>query len=62
MSGLIYSNTSLANINNLLNEQEKEFQEIDKEQDSKKIIRFGIILGVSVLSILLLKFIVKKKK
>jgi hypothetical protein len=62
MSGLIYSNTSLANINNLLNEQEKEFQEIDKEQDSKKIIRFGIILGVSVLSILLLKLIVKKKK
>jgi hypothetical protein len=62
MSGLIYSNTSLANINNLLNEQEKEFQEIDKEQDSKKIIRFGIILGVSVLSILLLKIIVKKKK
>ena len=61
MSGLIYSNTSLANINNLLNEQEKEFQEIDKEQDSKKIIRFGIILGVSVLSILLLKIIVKKK-
>jgi hypothetical protein len=62
MSGLIYSNTSLANINNLLNEQEKEFQEIDKEQDSKKIIRFGIILGVSVLSILLLKLVVKKKK
>ncbi len=43
MSGLIYSNTSLANINNLLNEQERQFQEIDKEQDSKKIIRFGII-------------------
>jgi hypothetical protein len=62
MSGLIYSNTSLANINNLLNEQEKQFQEIDKEQDNKKIIRFGIILGVSVLSILLLKIIVKKKK
>ena len=62
MSGLIYSNTSLANINNLLNEQEKEFQEIDKEQDNKKIIRFGIILGVSVLSILLLKLVVKKKK
>lgn len=62
MSGLIYSNTSLANINNLLNEQEKQFQEIDKEQDNKKIIRFGIILGVSVLSILLLKLIVKNKK
>ncbi len=62
MSGLIYSNTSLANINNLLNEQERQFQEIDKEQDSKKIIRFGIILGVSVLSILLLRLVVKKKK
>lgn len=62
MSGLIYSNTSLANINNLLNEQERQFQEIDKEQDSKKIIRFGIILGVSVLSILILILVVKKKK
>ncbi len=62
MSGLIYSNTSLANINNLLNEQERQFQEIDKEQDSKKIIRFGIILGVSVLSILILRLVVKKKK
>jgi hypothetical protein len=62
MSGLIYSNTSLANINNLLNEQEKEFKKIDEEQDNKKIIRFGIILGISVLSILLLKLVVKKKK
>jgi len=62
MSGLIYSNTSLANINNLLEQQEEGFKKQDKEQDTKKIIRFGIILGVSVLSILLLRLVVKKKK
>jgi hypothetical protein len=62
MSGLIYDSSSLGRINELLEKQEKQFQEIDKEQDNKKIIRFGIILGVSVLSILLLKIIVKKKK
>jgi hypothetical protein len=62
MSGLIYDSSAIGRINELLENQEKEFQEIDKEQDNKKIIRFGIILGVSVLSILLLKIIVKKKK
>jgi hypothetical protein len=62
MSGLIYDSSAIGRINELLENQEKEFQEIDKEQDNKKIIRFGIILGVSVLSILLLKIIVQKKK
>jgi hypothetical protein len=62
MSGLIYDSSSISRINNLLDKQEEEFKKIDKEQDNKKIIRFGIILGVSVLSILLLKIIVKKKK
>ena len=62
MSGLIYDSSSLGRINELLEKQEKQFQEIDKEQDNKKIIRFWIILGISVLSILLLKLVVKKKK
>ena len=62
MSGLIYDSSAIGRINELLENQEKEFQEIDKEQDNKKIIRFGIILGVSALSILLLKIIVQKKK
>jgi uncharacterized membrane protein YoaK (UPF0700 family) len=62
MSGLIYSNTSLANLNNFLNNQEEELSKLDKEKDDKKIIRIAIILGVSVLAIVVIKLIVKKKK
>jgi len=62
MSGLIYSNTSLANINNLLEQQEEGFKKQDKEQDTKKIVRYAVLLGVSVLAIALLKLVVKKKK
>lgn len=62
MSGLIYDSSAVSRINNLLNQQEEEFKKIDKEQDNKKIIRFGIILGASVLTILLLKILVKNKK
>jgi len=62
MSGLIYSNTSLANINNLLEQQEEGFKKQDKEQDTKKIVRYGVLLGITVVAIVLLKLVVKKKK
>lgn len=62
MSGLIYDASAVDRINKLLDKQEEEFKKIDKEEDNKKIIRFGIILGVSVLTILLLKVLVKNKK
>jgi hypothetical protein len=62
MSGLIYDSSATGRINNLLNEQEEEFKKIDKEQNSKKIIRYVIIGGASVLTILVLKLLVNKKK
>jgi hypothetical protein len=62
MSGLIYDSSAIGRINNLLNEQEEEFKKIDKEQNSKKIIRYVIIGGASVLTILVLKLLVNKKK
>ena len=62
MSGLIYDSSAIGIINNLLNEQEEEFKKIDKEQNSKKIIRYLIIGGASVLTILVLKLLVNKKK
>ena len=62
MSGLIYDSSAIGRINNLLNEQEEEFKKIDKEQNSKKIIRYVIIGGASVLTILELKLLVNKKK
>ena len=62
MSGLIYDSSAIGRINNLLNEQEEEFKKIDKEQNSKKIIRYLIIGGASVLTILVLKLLVNKKK
>lgn len=60
--GLIYDSSAIGRINNLLNEQEEELKKIDKEQDSKKIIRYVIVVGVSVLSIVVLKLLVDKKK
>jgi hypothetical protein len=62
MSGLIYDSSAIGRINNLLNEQEEELKKIDKEQNSKKIIRYVIIVGASVLTILVLKLLVNKKK
>lgn len=62
MSGQIYSNTSLANINDLLNQQEEDFKKIDKEKDDKNIIRYAILVGVSALVILSLKLLIKKNK
>ena len=62
MSGQIYSNTSLANINDLLNQQEEDFKKIDKEKDDKNIIRYAILIGVSALVILSLKLLIKKNK
>jgi hypothetical protein len=62
--GLIYDPTAVSRIDDFLNTQEEEFKKQDKSSEiqKQKVIRFGIILGISVLSILVLKVIVKKKK
>ncbi len=62
--GLIYDQNAYGRINSLLDEQEEEFKKIDQnaENQTKKIIRFGIILGVSAILILGLKVLIKKNK
>jgi hypothetical protein len=62
--GLIYDPTAVSRIDDFLSTQEEEFKKQDKSSQiqKEKVIRFGIILGISVLSILVLKVIVKKKK
>lgn len=62
MSGLIYDSSAITRIDSLLNQQEEELNKIDKEQDTKKIIRYGIILGISALAIIVLKLVVKNRK
>jgi hypothetical protein len=62
--GLIYDPTAVSRIDDFLSTQEEEFKKQDKSSQiqKEKVIRFGIILGITVLSILVLKVIVKKKK
>jgi len=62
--GLIYDPSAVSRIENLLNQQEELFKQEDKNSkvQNQKIIRFGIIFGISVISILVLKAIIKKKK
>jgi hypothetical protein len=62
--GLIYDPTAVSRIDDFLNTQEEEFKKQDKSSQiqKEKVIRFGIILGISVLSILVLKVILKNKK
>ena len=60
--GLIYDPTSSKRIYDFLSTQEEELNKIDKEQDTKKIIRYGVILGISALAIIVLKLVVKNRK
>ncbi len=62
--GLIYDPTALSRIEDLLTKQEEQFKMEDKssEAQKQKIIRYAVIFGVSVVAILLLKVILKKKK
>ena len=62
--GLIYDPTAVSRIDDFLSTQEEEFKKQDKSSQiqKEKVIRFGIILGITVLSILVLKVILKNKK
>jgi hypothetical protein len=62
--GLIYDPTAVARIDDFLNKQEEEFKKEDKGSNiqKEKVIRLGIILGISIVAILVLKVIVKNKK
>lgn len=60
--GLIYDPTSSKRIYDFLSTQEEELNKIEKSKDiqNKKIIRIGILIGVSALLILGLKILIKK--
>lgn len=62
MSGLIYDEKAYGRISSLLDQQEEDFKSIDKssENQTKTIIRIGIIVGVSALIILGFKALIKK--
>lgn len=62
MAGYVYDSTAINRIENMIAKQEEAFREIDKEENEKKAIRYAIIVGGSVLVLVLLKFLIDKKK
>jgi hypothetical protein len=61
--GLIYDPTAYKRIDDFLSSQETELVKLEKSDESRKqkLIRLGVILGVSAILILGLKVLIKKK-
>ena len=61
--GLIYDPTAYKRIDDFLSSQETELVKLEKSDESQKqkLIRLGVILGVSAILILGLKVLIKKK-
>lgn len=62
--GLIYDPTAYKRIDDFLSSQETELVKLEKSDESRKqkLIRLGVILGVSAILILGLKVLIKRKK
>lgn len=62
--GLIYDPTAYKRIDDFLSSQETELVKLEKSDESRKqkLIRLGVILGVSAILILGLKVLIKKNK
>jgi hypothetical protein len=62
--GLIYDPTAVSRIDDFLSTQEEEFKKQDKSSQiqKEKLIRLGVIFGVSAILILGLKVLIKRKK
>jgi hypothetical protein len=62
--GLIYDPTAYKRIDDFLSSQEEELVSLEKsdENQKQKLIRLGVILGVSAILILGLKVLIKRKK
>lgn len=62
--GLIYDPTAYKRIDDFLSSQETELVKLEKSDESRKqkLIRLGVILGVSAVLILGLKVLIKKNK
>jgi hypothetical protein len=64
MAGKIYDDTESKRIADFLSNQTSELEKIDKEKEfsDKKVLRYTIILTGSVILLVLLKFLVSRKK
>lgn len=62
--GLIYDPTAYKRIDDFLSGQETELVKLEKSDESQKqkLIRLGVILGVSAILILGLKVLIKRNK
>jgi hypothetical protein len=64
MAGKIYDDTESKRIADFLSNQTSELEKVDKEKEfsDKKVLRYTIILTGSVLLLVLLKYLVSRKK
>lgn len=64
MAGKIYDDTESKRIADFLSNQTTELEKVDKEKEfsDKKVLRYTIILTGSVLLLVLLKYLVSRKK
>lgn len=64
MSGRIYDKTENARIEEYLSNQTTELEKLESEKEltDKTTLRYAIILGGSVVLLVLLKFLISRKK
>jgi hypothetical protein len=64
MAGLIYDSSEMSRIQDLLNKQEKQMVDIDKEKKNtdSNVLRYAIIGGGAVVLLVLLKIGISYKK
>lgn len=58
--GVIYDASAYDRIDKFLDEQEEEFKKIDKQQDEKKVIRYAILVGATIILILGIKILTSR--
>jgi hypothetical protein len=62
MAGYVYDKSAINRIENLIQQQEQVFTEVDKEDNNRTAVRYAIIVGGSVLVLVLLKILIDYKK
>jgi hypothetical protein len=64
MAGRIYDSTESKRIEEFLSNQSSELDKVDAEKEiaDKKVLRYTILLAGGVLSLILLKFLISRKK
>jgi hypothetical protein len=64
MAGRIYDSTESKRIEEFLSNQTSELDKVDLEKEiaDKKVLRYTILLAGGVLSLILLKYLINRKK